>query len=83
MFYNVFVTPTCTYCKDVVKLFVKNGIKHQLIVLENEKDIQAIKEKYNWYTVPIVVELTAEQSKFIGGYEETYKLLKERKVVDS
>jgi glutaredoxin len=81
MNYQVYVTPDCHYCKEVLKLFIRHGINHQLIVLENDADIAAAKNKYDWSTVPIIVEVTAGGQKLIGGYEDTYKLLKEQKII--
>ena len=81
MNYQVYVTPDCHYCKEVLRLFVRHGISHQLIVLEEEKDIAAIKNKYKWSTVPIIVEATPDGERLIGGYEDTYKLLKEQKII--
>lgn len=41
----------------------------------------AIKEEFDWNTLPIIVKVTAEQEEFIGGYDDLcYILKKESKV---
>ena len=52
-----------------------------MIVLESEEQIAAIKNKYNWSTIPIILEINKDGEKLIGGYEDTYKLLKEQKII--
>jgi glutaredoxin len=81
MNYKVFISSDCHYCKEVLKLFIQNGIRHQMIVLESEEQIAAIKNKYNWSTIPIILEINKDGEKLIGGYEDTYKLLKEQKII--
>lgn len=81
MNYKIFITTDCHYCKDILKLFIRNGIRHELILLASEEQITAVKNKYGWQTVPIIVEINKDGEKLIGGYEDTYKLLKEQKII--
>jgi len=38
-----------------------------------------IKKTYNWETVPVVVEITAGQEKFIGGFSDLKEYLEKGK----
>ena len=52
-----------------------------MIVLESEEQIAAIKNKYNWSTIPIILEVDKGGERLVGGYKDTYKLLKEQKII--
>jgi len=81
MHYIVYITSDCHYCKEIIKLFVHNGIRHEMVILENKEQIAAVKNKHGWQTVPIILEINKDGQKLIGGYEDTYKLLKEQKII--
>jgi hypothetical protein len=52
-----------------------------MVILENKEQIAAVKNKHGWQTVPIILEINKDGQKLIGGYEDTYKLLKEQKII--
>lgn len=67
----------CPYCERAKSFFADKGITYKLIDLTDKPDeIQAIKDKTGWRTVPIIMI----NGKLIGGYtdlkelEETGKL---------
>lgn len=67
----------CPYC-DRAKTFFKNkGIAYELIDLTDRMDeLQAIKEKTGWMTVPIILI----NDKLIGGYSDLKALDDEGKL---
>lgn len=67
----------CPYC-DRAKVFFKNkGIDYELIDLTDRMDeLQAIKEKTGWMTVPIILI----NDKLIGGYSDLKALDDEGKL---
>ena len=42
-----------------------------------------LKETYRWETVPIVIEITEGQEKFIGGFHRPQRILTQRKTTPS
>ncbi len=57
----------CPYCVSAKRLFSAKGIQIEEIDLTNDWDqLDAIKEKTGWQTVPIILI----DGKLIGGYDD-------------
>ena len=69
--YIVYGRTTCPFCVKALALLEKRDVSHIFIDLTKEKQtLKETKEYYNWKTVPIVVHVTPEGSKFIGGFND-------------
>ncbi len=66
----VYSTRTCPFCIMVKDLLRERGIEFEDRIIDSRAEVEELKKKYGWRTVPIVVL----DGKFIGGFDETRKL---------
>ena len=68
---TIYSTMYCPYCTRVKQLFDKKGVAFEEVDLStNFEELEALKERTNWQTVPQV--FVGEE--FIGGFDETNAL---------
>ena len=80
--FKLYVTNTCPYCHMASKLIADKGMIYECHALDNQpKLLQEVRSRYNWRTVPMVLEVTGGQEKFIGGYDDLCKYLSTGKQV--
>ena len=61
----------CPYCDRAQKFFEERDLKVEIVDLtDNLKELQAIKEKTGWATVPMIFI----NDKLIGGYNDMREL---------
>ena len=59
-----------------VRLLAEHQKEFECYALDNQpKLLREIKETYRWETVPVVVEITEGQEKFIGGFTDLKEYL--------
>jgi len=70
---------SCPYCIQARQLFFEKCLPHVAHSVDTRPELLAkIKERFNWTTVPIIVEYTVEGvEKFIGGYDDLVVYIKE------
>ncbi len=68
----VYTIAYCPFCVRVKQLLERMGIEYEERLLQTPDEIDKIKDKYNWLTMPVVI-LNGE---FIGGFDETEALVK-------
>ena len=75
--YHLYVKNTCQFCHEALKLLDKRGLQYTVATVdENEELLTEVKERYDWKTVPIILEFSqVEGVRFIGGYDDLYKHL--------
>tara|TARA_R100000951_G_scaffold46810_1_gene40089 strand:+ start:1330 stop:1584 length:255 start_codon:yes stop_codon:yes gene_type:complete len=80
--YNVVAKATCPYCVSAIELLKENGLSYQVVSVDgNPELLQEMKSNYNWQTVPIITEVTAWGTRFIGGYTDLREHLKTGKTL--
>lgn len=63
----IYTTNYCGYCRRAKELFRGKGIAFEEINLEEDPALmKAIRDKYNWRTVPMIVV----NDQFLGGFDE-------------
>ena len=67
----VYAADYCPYCHMVKQLLRERGVEFEDRVLIDRDEIDEVKDKYNWRTIPIVIL----GGKFIGGYNETKRFV--------
>jgi|TARA_Y100000310_G_scaffold254922_1_gene262134 glutaredoxin len=77
--YHLYVKTSCIFCKKAVELLEKHALLHgQTIMDDNEDLLTEVKDRYNWDTVPLILELSqVEGVRFIGGYTDLCEYLGE------
>ena len=59
-----------------VRLLAEHQKEFECYALDQQPELLSeIKNTYNWKTVPVVVEITEGQEKFIGGYTDLKEYL--------
>lgn len=72
--YVIYARESCPYCEKILNFMKEKDKSFIYLVLYNlENELDELKGKYNWTTVPMVVELGGEdgEEKFIGGCDDT------------
>lgn len=63
----VYKKDPCPYCDRAINFLNVRGLKHQVIDLTDKmNEIQKLKEKWGWQTVPIIII----DGKLVGGYTD-------------
>ena len=77
--YHLYIKNTCSFCQEALKLLDKHGLQYTATMVDGNEDLLTeVKNKYDWETVPIILELSqVEGARFVGGYEDLYKHLGE------
>jgi|TARA_R110000824_G_scaffold149975_1_gene320400 glutaredoxin len=80
MKFRLYTKNDCPYCQAAISLLAENQKEFECYALDRQpKLLTEIKETYRWETVPIVVEITEGQEKFIGGYTDLKEYLNKGK----
>ncbi len=77
--YKLIIKTDCPFCKNAVELLVKKEIPFVVTVTDkNPSFLQKQKDKWNWTTIPIVLEENeeTEAETLIGGFAELEDLLR-------
>ena len=73
-YYHVLAKGTCPYCVQAIKLLDAGAYNYTLTLLDkNINALKHLKAKYEWKTVPIVLEYDEDnhdEFKLIGGYSD-------------
>ena len=76
MKFRLYTKRDCPYCQMAVKLLAEHQKEFECYALDNQpKLLSEIKTTYRWETVPVVVEITEGQEKFIGGFTDLKEYL--------
>ncbi len=71
MKFRLYTKANCPYCQMAMQLLSENKKEFECYALDSKpKLLTEIQDTYKWNTVPVVVEITAGQEKFIGGYTD-------------
>ena len=71
-YYHVYAKATCPWCVKAINLLHEVGTEFVLTLVENSPEFyHAVKKKYEWQTVPMVVEVDVTgKEHFIGGFTD-------------
>jgi glutaredoxin len=76
MKFRLYTKANCPYCHMAINLLTENQKEFECYSLDQKPELlNEIKQTYNWKTVPIVVEITKGQEKFIGGFTDLEQYL--------
>ena len=68
--YLIYAREECPFCKKLLNFMKERNEKFVYVLVYNlEEKLQLIMSKYNWNTVPIVLEMEGDngKAKLIGG----------------
>jgi len=71
-YYHVYAKATCPWCVQAINMLHEHGYEFVLTLVENSPEFyHNVKKKYEWQTVPMIVEIdVAGNEKFIGGFTD-------------
>jgi|TARA_R110000851_G_scaffold296456_1_gene451612 glutaredoxin len=76
MKFRVYTKNGCPYCQMAVQLLADNQKQFECYSLDSQPALLTeIKSTYRWDTVPLIVEITEGQEKFIGGFTDLKEYL--------
>jgi|TARA_R110002126_G_scaffold285847_3_gene437109 glutaredoxin len=76
MKFRVYTKNGCPFCQMAISLLAEKQKEFECYSLDSQPELLAeIKSTYRWDTVPLVVEITSGQEKFIGGFTDLREYL--------
>ena len=80
MKFRLYTKTDCPFCQMAVRLLAEHKKEFECYARDNQpKLLNEIKSTYRWETVPVVVEITEGQEKFIGGFTDLKEYLSKGK----
>ena len=80
MKFRLYTTKNCPYCVAAMQFLTEQQKEFECYSLDRQPELLSeIKKTYNWQTVPLVVEITEGQEKFIGGFDDLKEYLNKGK----
>lgn len=80
MKFRLYTKSDCPYCHAAVRLLSEHKKEFECYALDTKPALlQEIKTTYRWESVPVVVEITEGQEKFIGGFNDLKEYLNKGK----
>ena len=80
MKFRLYTKTDCPYCQMAIRLLSEHKKDFECYALDNQpRLLNEIKSTYRWETVPVVVEITQGQEKFIGGFDDLKEYLNKGK----
>ncbi len=76
MKFRLYTKTDCPYCQMAIRLLAEHQKEFECYALDNQPALLTeIQNTYQWQTVPVVVEITEGQEKFIGGFTDLQEYL--------
>ena len=76
-YFKMWAKSQCPYCQDAQTLLLQNELPHEVKIVDEDAVLLAeVQDKYNWRTVPVIVEHSGNAERFIGGYTDLVNHLK-------
>ena len=76
MKFRLYTKADCPFCQSAIQLLAEHKKEFECYALDNQpKLLNEIQSTYRWETVPVVLEVTAGQEKFIGGFTDLKEYL--------
>ena len=80
MKFRLYTKADCPFCHAAIALLAENEKEFECYGLDRQPELLSeIQSTYNWRTVPVVVEITEGQEKFIGGFTDLREYLNKGK----
>jgi len=80
-YFQVYAWTECPFCVHAKELLIEREEQFMFCCLDqSDVLLKHIKEKYNWETVPMIVQKNTENNDevFIGGFTDLAKYLEEK-----
>ena len=77
-YFEIYAWTECPFCSHAKELLIEKGEQFMFCCLDqSDALLNFFKGKYNWNTVPMIIEKHTEKNdeKFIGGFTDLAKYL--------
>ena len=82
MKFRVYTKANCPYCVAAINLLTEHQKEFECYAMDRQPQLLTeIQQTYKWKTVPVVVEITEGQEKFIGGFTDLQEYLNKGKQI--
>ena len=82
MYYKIYMKSDCSFCIRAIRLLEEKGINYLRYPLDSKPQLLTeVKDKYNWGTVPVIIEINGDKEKLIGGFTDLNEYLKTGKTL--
>ena len=69
--YTVWAKSHCPYCQRAQELLLEKELPYDIIMVDENKELlQEVQQKFNWPTVPVIVETKDDNEIFVGGFTD-------------
>ncbi len=78
IYYEIYAWTECPFCRHAKELLIEKNKQFMFCCLDQSDALLSfLKTKYNWATVPLILECNTEtnEKKFIGGFTDLSKYL--------
>ncbi len=76
MKFRLYTKKNCPFCQMAIQILSENQKEFECYSLDQQPELlNEIKSTYNWKTVPVIIEITEGQEKFIGGFTDLKEYL--------
>ena len=72
-YFEIYAWTDCPYCTNAKELLIEKNEQFVFCCIDqSDKLLAFLKEKYDWQTVPMIIEKNTDncEEKFIGGYTD-------------
>ena len=79
-YYQIYAWTECPFCVHAKEILIQKEEQFMFCCLEqSDALLKYIKKKYNWETVPLIIEKNtmSNEEKFLGGFTDLVKYLEE------
>ena len=80
-YFEIYAWTECPFCIHAKELLIEKGEQFMFCCLDqSDALLKHLKTKYNWDTVPMIVEKYTDKNgfKFIGGFTDLAKYLEDK-----
>ncbi len=68
----------CPFCVKAKDELFRQGVNHTINIMDNKpEELDEVKEKWNFFTVPVIVRRQSGAEELIGGYTDLMEWLDE------
>jgi glutaredoxin len=77
--YTVWAKSECPYCHRAQALLLEKKLPHNIVLVDQEQALlREVQQRFDWSTVPLIVEKRDNVEIFVGGFTDLVEYL-ERK----
>lgn len=82
--YTIYGLRWCIFCLRAINFMQEKGLEFHYYPMDNQEEVlNQIKESYNYKTVPLITVNIDGNERFIGGYDDLVKHIRQQEDKES